>query len=339
MKIIKIVSFLVAPGKSIEDADPSKGTEIPLTGSLYNMLSEVFEKSHDECNTPIRFKMSASNGQTNPVREHLISIMRNPELASVRHLADRLRDYTTRKSGLGLLFVVVGIESELKKIVISRFPADQGILAETQGDDLEIEFVEQIFMKSSRTYKSAVYEGVSFDSDFWTGFVVDKQLSLQHSDIAQYWIHDFLNSDFRTTPKAGSKRIALALKDATNKATDLKVKDQIITSTKMLHNLAGKNISIGSIVRRFNLPDEVKDIIFDEVGNTDLLHDEFILDLDEFQKYIKYTSIELDKGQIITAPSEIFDDCIKKEKLEEKNNIYRFSTEGEIIDEKIKGKK
>ena len=52
--------------------------------------------------------------------------------------------------------------------VMSRFPADSGILAEQTAKTLNVQFLEKIFMKSATSYKSAVYTGAS-PSDFWEG--------------------------------------------------------------------------------------------------------------------------------------------------------------------------
>jgi hypothetical protein len=54
-----------------------------------------------------------------------------------------------RRSGLGLLFLIRGKERNKSKLVISGFPADNGILAEEQSNSLTVQFVERIFMKNA----------------------------------------------------------------------------------------------------------------------------------------------------------------------------------------------
>lgn len=339
MGIINIFSFLVPPEKNSSTPSIVKGTDVPLQDDLFKMLSDIFHRAEKECMTPIRFLMQEDGAQNNEVRNSIISILKKPELQIAQTLAERLRDCTTGKSGLGLLFFIIGEEEETKKIVISRFPADQGILAETKGNTLTIEFVQQVFMKSAKNYKSALYKGSSFDSDFWTGHLVDKQLNLKYSEVAHYWIHNFLDSDFKTTAKAGSRRIALALKDATKKTDDLKVKEEIISCIKLLQNAAEENISINSIVERFHLSDKASNLIISEIPNSQLIYDEFRFDLEEFKNIAAYKSVELDQGQIVTAPADIFDECINIEEINTKDNIYHLSTDGKIVDEKIKSRR
>ena len=105
MEITKIFSFLVPPEKNNQTPSPVKGTDVPLQDDLFTMLSEIFNRAEKECTTPIRFLMPSSGNQNNEVRNHVISILKNPELVSAQVLAERLRDCTTGTSGLGLLFL------------------------------------------------------------------------------------------------------------------------------------------------------------------------------------------------------------------------------------------
>src|SRR5947199_10257522 len=99
------------------------------------------------------------------------------------------------------------------RVVISRFPADSGILAEEKEKGLSVEFLERIFMKSATSYKAAVYSGRSHDKDFWKGKAVDKQINSADSFISDYWIRDFLRSDFLTAGKAGKRPFGIAARE------------------------------------------------------------------------------------------------------------------------------
>jgi hypothetical protein len=204
------------------------------------MLADIYAKSDEECNIPIRFLMAEDGTQENEVRTELIQLISQPTLGRPNALGARLRDATNLKSGMGLLFVVIG-GSKDHKVMISRFPADQGILAEAHEATLDVEFVERIFMKNQATYKAAVYEGKSLKADFWDGLVVDKQADIGHS--ASYWIRDFLRSDFKTTPLAGSMRLAIALREAAKVAPSLEAKQQIISAMTLVQGFANRTVT------------------------------------------------------------------------------------------------
>jgi hypothetical protein len=73
-------------------------------------------------------------------------------------------------------------------------------------------------MKSKNSYKAVAYHGPSLRGDFWDGKAIDKQIGDGLSGSSNYWIEDFLWSDFLITPQAGTRRLATALRDAAKKA-------------------------------------------------------------------------------------------------------------------------
>jgi hypothetical protein len=204
MKIKRIISFLVPPGKHDEEKTTSTGTEIRLKGRLYDMLRDIFVRSDTECKIPICFCPSDDGKQSNECRNEIIALATRSSLKNAEKLAIRLMKCTTNKSGLGLLFFILGKEDEKHKLVISRFPAEQGIMAEEDKNTLSVTFIERVFMKNAHSYKASAYSGSSFDAHFWEGAAVDRQIANSIRELSNYWIKDFLLSDFKTTPAEGT---------------------------------------------------------------------------------------------------------------------------------------
>ena len=339
MALSSFSSYLVFPGKHLEEPQDTQGAMLPLSGNLFNMLLEVFDRSDYECNIPIRFVMAADGSQTNEAMDLILDYISNPSIENGRLIANRLRDYTTNKSGLGLLFLLLGNNENGYKFVLSRFPADQGVVAEARRDTLAVEFIERVFMKSAASYKAARYEGDSFDSDFWSGNAVDKQLNATNYQIAYYWIREFLASDFETTSKAGTKRFARALRDASKTAEDLSTKHEIVALSTLMRGLTNQAVSIQDIMERFSLSDLAREEITSKLPYDELVHDIFQFDLDEFANHAPFASVELHTGGILIAPPDRFEECFEREMISEKNNEYRFTTEGRVVDERILGRK
>ena len=65
----------------------------------------------------------------------------------------------------------------------------------------------------------------------------------------------------------------------------------------------------------------------------------FTLDIEEFQKHVAYSSVELDNGSLLIAPSEKFDDCFERQVIDQAENRYKFSTEGRVVDERVRGRR
>jgi hypothetical protein len=334
-------SFLVPPGKNLARPPETRGTLLALEGNLHRMLSDLFRRSDDECDIPIRFVGDEDGSQQNPVRSMLVDYTASPDLSKGKALADRLRDVTTNVPGLGLLFLILGRDDATgeRKVAVCRFPADVGILAEPEEGGLRVEFIERIFMKNPKKYKAAVYRGMSTDADFWSGFAVDRQLNAPDRQIADYWIHDFLASDFFTTSKAGSKRFGIAIRVATKDAPSVEVQQELITLRVAARRFAGQAISIGGLMSTLRVSDEARRAIAAALPNEYLMDDQFVLEDDEFVRNAPWTSVRLDSGGLMIAPSDSFDDVFKRQPLDEASRLYEFVAEGTIVEETLRGGK
>ncbi|MCL5429293.1 MAG: hypothetical protein M1347_05780 [Chloroflexi bacterium] len=339
MAINSICSFLVSPGKHVENPDQALGVMLALRGHLFEMLNGIYEGSEVECEIPIRFVTTDPAIQHSVVRADFINYFRSPGVRAGRFIAHRLRDVTTNKSGLGLLFLILGQEAGQRKFVLSRFPADVGILAEAQKGGLRIDFLERIFMKNAQSYKAALYLGRSLDADFWNGSATDKQVNASNQQIAYYWIKDFLASDFFTTAQAGTRRIARAIRSASGISQDKDVKHDLVAFARFVQALDGQRFSINQLFQRFNLPQNARESILSVLPGERTASDVFAIDAEEFRRHASFASVELDTGAMMIAPSDQFEDVFEKTTINENEGVVRFATEGKIVDERVRGRK
>jgi hypothetical protein len=149
--ITHIHTFLVYP-RNIGEAQ-SGGTSVPLVGKLFGLLQEVYDRSEIECDIDIAFNPSGDGAQQNAVRDLVLNYLADPSLDTGLAIAGALKAVTTNRSKVGMLFLIAGKENDDHKVVVSRFPADSGILAEEAERGLNVEFLERVFMKSEHSYK------------------------------------------------------------------------------------------------------------------------------------------------------------------------------------------
>jgi len=340
MELSTIHSFLVRPGKSDETQQDISGAAVPLTGKLFEMLKPVFVHAETECQHNIAFLPAEDGAQNNECRNALIAYIKNSDVASGRAIAKRLQEVTTRRSGLGLLFLLTGNENGVTKLVVSRFPADSAILAEEKHKTLNVEFLERVFMKSATTYKAAVYSGSSFAKDFWKGKADDKQLANSDRYIADYWIREFLRSDFLTPGQAGTRRFALAVRNTINQSSEPSVKADIAAIQHLMKNMRKQVISPKRILDRFNVADVTRDEIRSHYQGVGTFDDNFTFVPDEFSKHLAVQTIEIDNGAQLSAPTDKFEEIFETEVVNGSTGIVRISTQGRIVDRRLrKGRK
>lgn len=335
LKIQAIHSFLVHPDKGAAEQTPIKGTEVTSDEDLIRMLRGIFEAAPHECKFQIAFSPTKEGKQQNDCRDLVVDHINTHSKIKARKIAERLQAVTTHRSGLGLLFFMLGQgDGKTKRLVISRFPAEQGIVAQEEGNSLTVEFIKQIFMKSATTYKSVVYEGKSISSDFWTGRAIDKQIS---SDVAlsSYWIRDFLLSDFAVPGARGTRRLALALKEAVAGAEDPDTKQELAAAAKLAANLDGQVLSGALFSEKFHLSQKARERLQETLSPDKIYEEQFKFLTEEFGQHIKYRSVELNNGAMLTAEFTKFDQVFTREHVGQSANV-RFSTEGLVVDDKLK---
>lgn len=219
--------------------------------------------------------------------------------------------------------------------MLSRFPADEGVVAERAPTRLTVQFVEQVFLKSAYSYKAATYVATGRADQLWSGHVVDRQINAGSKAVADYWIIEFLRSEFATTAAAGTKRLATALKDAIASTASVNVKAQIAAVAQLASGLPRHMMTISDFCDRFNFSQETKEAVLRKVNPARLVDDRFQFDSAEFGRHIAYKQVELDNGGVLTAPAEKFSEVFE-ETRRRGGEERTFSTTGLIVDERLK---
>jgi len=327
-----IHTFLIHPKKATEEAQVV-GTTVPLNGGLFNLLSEIYDRSDQECDVDITFQPTPDGQQKNVCRDLITDYLGTPNLARGRHLAERLSVQTDRRSGLGLMFLISGKIGREHKVVLSRFPTDNAIYVDDNPSAFTVQYLERVFMKNKTSYKAVVYQHASLQGGFWSGRAIDKQLNSLSGEPSNYWISDFLLSEFTTTPAAGTRRLAVALRDAVKKAP-LAVKQELTAAGTLAAGLGGQKLSIDQFCTRLGLSQEARTAITKELRVSRVAQEVFQFDVTVFKELVAYKSVELSNGALMTADADRFEKVFKRE--DDDGGEVRFTTKGKIVDEKLK---
>lgn len=338
MALKRIHSFLVHPAKGTDEQPDIGGTAVSRAGQLGEMLNRVFDRAALECDIAIVFRPDENGRQENECRDDVVKYVRDATMANGRRLARRLQSVTTNRSGLGLLFLMTGVDGQRSKLVIFRFPADQGIIAEEDHERLSVEFLERIFMKSAKAYKSAMYASDSLDRGFWDGRAIDRQIS-GPKEVSDYWVQEFLMSDLRTTGPAGTKRLAVALRSAVQGADSLEVRQELIATAALLRGQDGRTVSARRLIEDLGLSRAASDELERRLPRAELMDETFRFDGEEFARHVLYRLIELDNGGVLLADDRSFSDVFEVSVLDPAEGLVRYSTEGHVVDERLKKSK
>jgi hypothetical protein len=345
VELHSIHCFLVHASKHVADQPPIKGTAVLRGGRLFHMLAHIFDHAEADSPTDIGFDADALGQPRNACRDLLLAYVRDPHLDAGRAVALRLQQVTNPRSGTGLLFLMLGRAADASngapgghvRLVLSRFPADQGVLAQESSESLAVEFLEKVFLRSTTAYKAAVYAGPGDLAAVWTGKAIDKQINHPGDQIARYWIRDFLASSLRTTAAAGTRRLALALRAAAHDLRDGQAKAQIMAAVTLAGGAAGQAVTAQEFCARFGLSGPAAAAVQAAMKDERLMHERFQFDAAEFHRHIAFRSIELSNGGILTAEAARFDEVFKQERLAlvDADDVV-ITTRGRVVDQRLR---
>ncbi|HMO75500.1 MAG TPA: hypothetical protein PKD99_10850 [Sphingopyxis sp.] len=333
MPIVAVHAYLVHPGRNNPGAAIS-GNNVALVGKVYEMLESIFSANPEGRDFEVTFKPLPNGVQQNDCRDLLIAYHKAPSLEAGRKIAERLRLVTDNRSGIGLLFLISGQHGPYQRLVISRFPANQAILAEVNEKGLGVEFLEQVFIRRMTAYKALMLEHQNPSAGFWSGMATDRQAGGEAENISNYWISDFLTADFSETAAAGTRRLAEALKNAIKKNPSLQVKSEIAAAVSLAPSVfSEKVISIDEFCNHFGFSEATRQTIVNQLSKPSLSSKKFLFSNQEFKNKIPYRTVELENGAILTAPSGKFEQIFEvRQKGEGK---VEYATEGRISDQRI----
>ena len=344
MKISAAHSFLVHASKHLDPPPAARGTAVPMEGQLFNMLQDLCDRAPKECRIEIVFRPNEDGTPDNDSRARLERYLIKPSLDNGRVIAEHLQIVTTKRSGLGLLFLAkCEARAGAHGLLISRFPAEQGVVAQEHADRLDVEFIERVFMKNAKAYKSAVYETKTRSAGLQEGRAIDRQLSGPR-EISQYWIGEFLASELRTTGPFGSRRLADALRTAVNGTESHPLKQELVSAARLLRNQHGRVRSARAFLSRIGMSEDGMAAVERAFVRPELMDQSFRFDAGEFGQHISYRMVELDTGAILMAEDTRFDDVFRSETVVAENTVrhrdlVRYSTEGEVVDQRYRKRK
>lgn len=177
----------------------------------------------------------------------------------------------------------------------------------------------------------------SFNKDFWRGQAADKQVNSAESVIADYWIREFLLSDFLTPGEAGTRRFAIAVRETMNRSTEPSVKEDIVAvQTLMAKMPAQAGVSAKELLDQFYVPEKTQEQIKEHFTRAKSFNESFTFVPDEFAKFVHMRTTELDNGALLTAPTDRFEQVFKREPLVNAPGVFQFSTQGRIVDQRFR---
>jgi hypothetical protein len=160
---------------------------------------------------------------------------------------------------------------------------------------------------------------------------VDKQIN--ESALSNYWVKDFLQSEFRTTAKAGSRRLAQAVR-ASYADADGEIKQELLSMCNLAKTLNGKQTSAAKILKQLALSDAATALVKKHIGPQHLFSDGFSFQYAEFEEQTGYRQVVLDNGAGMSAIAPAFTKVF--EQIDQDDGKIEFRTTGKVMNDQVR---
>lgn len=199
---------------------------------------------------------------------------------------------------------------------------------------MSLDFIEQVFLKNASAYKSAFFKTEHVAADFSGGSTMDGQ-ARNTGKPAEYWVQKFLMSELLTTDVSGTRFLATAVGEAVKTETDTQIRQELLAASTLMRGFDGITQSTESLLATLPLTQPAVQAITSRLSRPESARDVFRFSATEYDKHVRYRTVDLDNGATLTAPSNDFSDVFQETPLSDDGRV-RFTTEGKVLDRRLR---
>lgn len=332
MPLTSIHAFVVVPQRHIQEPKPCIGGVVSVTDKIKRILKDVYAKANIESQTRVQFFFNESRG--NEFRDLAISFLWGTDpTTSSQSIAMRLSLLMDNRSDEGLFVITVSDENDGKRqMVLWIFPKEDALQFKSGPTTNTINVLEDVFSKTSKLRKAAKFAGVNSPASMMSGHVLDYQNDA--SNVADFWVTDFLASKLSVNDDVGSEKLADALESLYNRTSEYASRERIYAAIITLKNRGSRRTTGKSIADEFFRDDVGLVTKFKRQFQSDELYNsQFNFKKDAFNAKVKVIFYQLSNGIVVTSPIGIGDDSLK---IRGSESARTLTASGEISEEKVK---
>jgi hypothetical protein len=161
--------------------------------------------------------------------------------------------------------------------------------------------LSDIFSRTSRLRKAALFEGRNRKTDFIGGKVFDFQTSSQSREVADFWIVRFLHGVLAVHGPTGTRHLARCLHEAYEKTEGLDAKEQIYSAVIAVRQSRRPRWSLREFANQY-LTGAAREAFVRAAPNQETLDSNFDSDRKTFDDTLNFRIFGLNTGVFVSSP-------------------------------------
>ena len=248
-------------------------------------------------------------------------------------LATKLAKSMDQRSPSCLLILAASKDGDSGRMTFWAFPRDEAFQFRTAKEGPSIKILTDIFSRTSRLRKAALFEGKNRKTDFLSGRVLDLQTTGAHGKAADYWIGEFLDCRLGLEEEAGTRILASCLRTTYEAVTDQSARDQLYSAMVAVRTSPRHTWSLNDFANQY-LQGEVKDAFLNSAPSQDLIALSFHFNRAAFETKLNFRIFHLNNDVYVSAPFS----AVGQNVTIQDGETRTLRCEGEIIDESVRSR-
>lgn len=306
MNLFRLFAYPVEPQRTAPPeafVDPV-GSRIDWTAELEGALAAALAAARRMTSVDLRLDTDPRN-RTSEVRDAVMRFAFEYQHASAEAaataLARRLSASMDERSKPCLFLAAAYRDSApapQRQVALWIFPRDEAF----RFHAMTIELLNDIFSRSSRLRKLALFEGRQIRSHFITAQALDFQAS-EIDEVARFWIDRFLDAQLSISDEAGTRLLAQAISRVSEGELSLDEREQLQAAAIAVRTMPQPRWSLEEFANQM-LSGDLRTRFLAEAPNDETRRSVFGFERTVFEDSLRTRIFRLDSGVTVYSPIE-----------------------------------
>jgi hypothetical protein len=309
MPLFRLFAYAVSPQRTTADDRfvPPTGGPIDASAQLRATLDGALSNAHSERGmTPVTMQVDpAPDVRSSPVRDAVMGLaferFSTEAERQAFELAVRLSRAMDHRSPACLFLAATYRNSSAapgREVALWIFPQDDAFRLQSQARTIEL--LTDVFSKSSRLRKLALFNGRKLRTDFLEASVLDFQAG-GPGGVAEFWIERFLEASLTVTPEVGTRMLADAFRQAATSDLSFEQREQLQAAIMAVRSQPGRRLSLQQVATQFLAPAVAKPFLA-SAPNEESARSLFRPNRELLDRTLNFRVFELKSGVWVSAP-------------------------------------
>jgi hypothetical protein len=304
MKLFKVHAYSVEPERTANTGSSSPfGGSITVNKEIARALEQAVTQSNLQRPIAVDLQVDTTT-RTSDVRNHMLFFAfenKSKADSAGNGLAAKLSQAMDLRSSPCLFVVAALKDGDRRSLRMWTFPREEAFQFRGAAGRPSIQLLKDIFSRTSRLRKAALFEGENRKTDFIGGKVFDFQASSTSRDVADFWIVRFLGAVLAVHGPTGTRHLARCLREAFEKAQTATEQEQIYSAVMAVRHSHKSRWSLREFADHF-LSGHTRQSFIGAAPNQETIDSSFDFDRAMFDSVLNFRIFGLNTGVFVSTP-------------------------------------